>query len=105
MKAKMMKKALVIPMVAAAAIVMTSVSALALDRAQGSVQRVDTTANEFTIAVDGTKKQHMTFKVSASKFDELALDVNDRLVVEYDKAECAGKADCVAKASKVDRQR
>ena len=88
----------------AAGLAFTPVSALAMERVQGVVQRVDTTANEFTIAIGGAKKQRLTFKVSASTFEELALDVNDVLAVDFDKAECAGKTDCVSTAAKVERK-
>jgi hypothetical protein len=87
-----------------AGLLLAPVSAFALDRVQGVVQRVDTTANQFTIAVAGAQKQQMTFKVSATRFEELELDVADELTVEFDKAECGASAGCVPSAVKVERK-
>ena len=88
----------------AATLVLVPASAFALDRVQGVVERVDSTAFEFTVSIIGAKKQKMTFKVNASKFDEIALDVDDKLTVEFDRNECAGKADCVPSATRVERR-
>jgi hypothetical protein len=68
------------------------------------VERVDTTAYVFTIRLDGAAKRQMSFKVTAERFDELELDVNDRLTVEYDRAECGSAAGCIPTAAKVDRR-
>jgi len=50
---KIVKK-LCVPAIVAG-LLLSSVTAFALDRVQGVVQRVDTTANQFTIAVAGAK--------------------------------------------------
>lgn len=90
---------------AVAIFMLAPVSAFAVDRVQGTVQRVDTTAYEFTIAVDGVSGKPMTFKVEETIFDELELDVDDDLSVEYDASECAvGATDCVVSATKVERR-
>jgi hypothetical protein len=39
-----------------------------------------------------------------STFDESGLDVDAGLSAEFDSAECAGKADCVPRAAKVERK-
>lgn len=90
---------------AVAALILSPVSAFAVDRVQGTVQRVDTAAFEFTILVDGAAKKSMTFKVSESAFDELELDVNDQMSVEYDASACTdATVACAASAAKVERR-
>jgi hypothetical protein len=46
----------------------------------------------------------MSFKLDAETFDGLALDVDDWLSVEYDRAECGTTPGCVPIAKKVDRR-
>ena len=87
----------------AAGLAFLPVSAFAADSAQGVIKSVDIVTGVFVIQSD--KDAHdMGFTVSEKlDFDELSLESGERVVIEYDPAQCAGKATCISTATKVSR--
>ena len=87
----------------AAGLAFLPVSAFAADSAQGVVKSVDVVTGVFVIHTDKDAKE-MGFTVSEKlDFDELALESGERIVIEYDQAQCAGKTTCISTATKVTR--
>lgn len=80
------------------------VTAFALDRVEGLVRKVDIDAFIVTIVPTGESARQMSFKLTPDAFDELALDVDDQISVEYDKSECSDAVGCISTATKVERR-
>jgi len=87
----------------AAGLAFLPVSAHAADSAQGVIASVDIVTGIFVVRTDKDSTA-MSFTVSEKiDFDELSLVSGERIMIEYDPAQCAGKADCLSTATKVTR--
>lgn len=85
-------------------LVFAPATSFAVDRVEGTVRRVDTDAFIITVLPNGGGSKEMSFQLTADKLDELELDVNDQVSVEYDATECNGAVGCIPAATLVQRK-
>ncbi|MEQ9449258.1 MAG: hypothetical protein RLN70_10190 [Rhodospirillaceae bacterium] len=86
----------------AAGLAFAPVYAFAADTATGIVQSVDNVTGVVVIKTEAVAAMSVTFSEKID-FDELALEKGEKIAIEYDAKQCAGKADCVSMVSKVSR--
>jgi hypothetical protein len=86
----------------AAGLAFAPVCAFAADMATGVVQSVDNVTGVVVIKTDAAADMSVTFSEKID-FDELALEKGEKIAIEYDAKQCAGKASFVSMVSKVSR--